>query len=75
MNPANFFRWLGNMLTSGQAGAQTARRRAPRHPSRENTHRHGTRRGHPPTPGYKLARRFWPGLTRAQVLAKLAGAL
>jgi len=39
------------------------------------SNRHGCRRGHAPTPGYKLARRFWPGHTRARVLARLRGVL
>ena len=38
----------------------------------DGSNRHGVRRERKGTPGYKLARRFWPGLDRDQILAKLS---
>lgn len=42
------------------------------HGDHHGSNRHNTRQGHAPTPGYKLARRFWPGLDRGQILARLS---
>lgn len=38
----------------------------------DGSNRHGVRREGKPTPGYKLARRFFTGCDRGQILAKLA---